>query len=65
MDLSRTVWRKSSRSGSQSACVELAAVPGRVAARDSKNPDGGTLVFGRVRWAAFTSRAKSGTFDPR
>ncbi|WP_075899842.1 DUF397 domain-containing protein [Actinomadura sp. CNU-125] len=39
-------WRKSSRSDSQGdACVELAALPGGVGLRDSKDPDGGRLVL--------------------
>ncbi|WP_149259738.1 DUF397 domain-containing protein [Actinomadura sp. K4S16] len=37
-------WRKSSRSGSSGgSCVELAGMKGRVAIRDSKDPDGPML----------------------
>lgn len=41
MDLSSATWRKSSYSGGGGQnCVEVAAVPGAVAIRDSKDPDG-------------------------
>lgn len=38
MDLSAVTWRKSSRSGSQSDCVEVAMTGNLQAVRDSKNP---------------------------
>lgn len=38
--MENTTWRKSTRSGSQSNCVELAAYG---AVRDSKNPTGPVL----------------------
>lgn len=47
MDLSGAVWRKSSRSsGNGGQCVEVAMnLPGVVAVRDSKDPDGPKLLF--------------------
>ena len=46
-------WRKSSFSGgNDEVCVELAHLPGKLAVRDSKNPDGPMLVvdqFSMVR----------------
>ena len=56
MDLNRADWRKSSFSGNNGgACVEVARnLPGVVAVRDSKDPDGPALVFTRADWAAFT-----------
>lgn len=46
---SRIVWRKSSFSGSDANCVEVAWVPEGVLYRDSKDPDGPVL---RVQRAA-------------
>ncbi len=62
-DLSRAVWRKSSRSGAEGNCVQVAFVAGQVAVRDSKNPQGPALVFGRRAWDAFICAAKDGRFD--
>ncbi|MEU8123672.1 DUF397 domain-containing protein [Spirillospora sp. NPDC049024] len=43
------IWRKSSRSGSSGgSCVELAGTKGRVAIRDSKEPEGPVLVVPRA-----------------
>ena len=64
MDLTRAAWRTSSRSSANGGdCVEVAAVPGRVAVRDSKDPDGPKLRFTRVQWAAFVAKAKVGRYD--
>ena len=65
MDLSRADWRKASYSTNNGgACVEIAAnLPGVVAVRDSKDPDGPVLGFSPRVWAAFTSGMKAGEFD--
>jgi Domain of unknown function (DUF397) len=52
-DLSTLHWIKSSRSANNGACVEIAAVEGRTAVRDSKNPSGPVLVFDSAAWSAF------------
>ncbi|HEX6357886.1 DUF397 domain-containing protein [Actinophytocola sp.] len=55
-DLTNAVWRKSSRSnGGGNECVEVAFVHGGTALRDSKNPDGGSLVLPAASWRAFLS----------
>jgi Domain of unknown function (DUF397) len=53
-DLSRAEWYKSSHSGQDGNCVEVARnLPGLVAVRDSKNPDGAALVVSREAWKCF------------
>lgn len=56
-DLSRPIWRKSSKSGNEGNCVEVADnLPGIVGVRDSKDPTGPALMFGPVAWQAFVAR---------
>ena len=46
-------WRKSSYSGPQSNCIEVAPLQDATGIRDSKNPDGGELRIPRTAWYAF------------
>ena len=60
MDLTSVSWRKSSYSGGNGGnCTEVADLPGTVAVRDSKDPDGPALLFTAAQWAAFTARVKA------
>ena len=54
-------WRKSSRSSTNTNCVEVAN--GLDAVRDSKNPDGPVLEFDQARLGAFLAGACQGRFD--
>lgn len=52
-------WRKSRRSNSEGACVEVAARPAAtVAVRDSKDPDGPELKFDADAWRRFLARTR-------
>ena len=54
IDLSRAEWHKSSYSSQDGNCVEVSPnLPGLVAVRDSKEPDGAKLVVSRESWRAF------------
>ncbi|WP_043737954.1 DUF397 domain-containing protein [Nocardia asiatica] len=64
VDLSGARWFKSTHSSAGSECVEIAHLDGgRVGVRDSKNPNGGVLVFTPSEWDEFMSGARDGKFD--
>lgn len=54
-------WRKSTYSGSQSDCVEVAHDLAQL--RDSKNPDGPRLAVTPAGFIAFRDAAKDGRFS--
>ncbi|MBB5154203.1 DUF397 domain-containing protein [Saccharopolyspora phatthalungensis] len=56
--LSKASWRKSRRSASNTHCVEVAVTTGAVGIRDTKDRDGGTLVFTPTQWTSFTASLK-------
>lgn len=60
MDLSTALWRKSTRSSDTGGqCVEVTTnLPGAVAIRDSKNPNGPELVFTAGEWREFVAAVK-------
>ncbi|WP_280490465.1 DUF397 domain-containing protein [Nocardia carnea] len=66
IDPARGQWFKSSHSGPDRDCVEVAHLgKGSVGVRDSKNPTGPVLVFPRSEWLEFLSAARRGAFDRR
>ena len=53
-------WRKSSYSGSNGGnCIEITTTPGTVAVRDSNDPHGPELTFGRQNWQRFADQVKA------
>lgn len=53
-------WTKSTYSGNQGDCVEVAhgAIPAALPVRDSKRPAGPALVFGDTAWGGFLDAVK-------
>lgn len=62
IDLSRAVWRKSTKSGNNGQCVEVADLGDHYALRDSKNPDGPVLLFTAFEWECFLDGVDKGEF---
>ena len=53
-------WRKSSYSGNSGGqCVEVGTAAPLIAVRDSKDPNGTRLAFGREAWQAFAARVSA------
>jgi hypothetical protein len=61
LDFSTPEWRKSSHSGAN-GCVEVARVGDLIAVRDSKDPEGGVLLFNTREWRAFVAGVRDGEF---
>jgi Domain of unknown function (DUF397) len=57
-------WIKSSYSGSQANCVEV-AVQDRVMVRDTKDRTGHVLRFAPTAWRQFAEQLKMGTSSSR
>jgi hypothetical protein len=64
MDLTHAKWRKASYSTNNGGnCVEVARnLPGAVAVRDSKDPDGPKLLVSPAQWRVFAAGVKAGEF---
>jgi Domain of unknown function (DUF397) len=56
-------WIKAQSSTHNGACVEIASAAGRIAIRDSKDPDGPILVYTPTEFSAFLNGARNGEFD--
>jgi hypothetical protein len=61
IDLSRAEWQTSSYSGGNGGqCVEVARnLPGIVAVRDSKRPEGSIVTIDRRGWTAFVTLVRA------
>jgi hypothetical protein len=62
-DLSRAMWRKSTRSNYSGECVEVANLTHHIAVRDSKDPVGPKLIFNRQNWRQFTEAVREGGYE--
>ncbi|MBQ0927122.1 DUF397 domain-containing protein [Saccharopolyspora endophytica] len=57
--LSDATWFKSSYSATQDACVEVAITSTAIGVRDTKDRDGGTLVFDNATWSTFLTHLRT------
>ncbi len=63
VDTPHAAWRKSRRSVSNGACVEVAPTIASVIVRDSVDPSGPVIKYSARTWQAFIADTKAGTFD--
>lgn len=56
-------WHKAQSSTVNGQCVEIASAVGKIAIRDSKDPDGPILVYTSAEFSAFLEGARNGEFD--
>ncbi|MFI1192724.1 DUF397 domain-containing protein [Micromonospora sp. NPDC020750] len=63
MDLSRAVWKKSTRSGSSGSCVEVGDNLPQIMVRDSKDQQGPVLCFAAEQWTRFLQGIRAGKFN--
>ncbi|MFD8323764.1 DUF397 domain-containing protein [Kitasatospora purpeofusca] len=62
-DHSAATWRKSTYSGGDNECIEVAdGAPGVFPVRDSKDPLGPSLLFTIEAWGAFVTAVRAGEF---
>jgi uncharacterized protein DUF397 len=60
--LATATWRKSSRSGGNNNCVEVAFLHDAVGVRDSKDPAGPAFVLQPEAWTSFVAGVRDGQF---
>jgi len=59
-----TPWRRSSYSNTGANCVEIVKTrSGKIAVRDSKDPEGGALRFGQDEWKTFVAEVRATVSD--
>jgi Domain of unknown function (DUF397) len=56
-------WLKAQCSTVNGQCVEIASIAGKIAIRDSKDPNGTILVYTSAEFRAFLDGARNGEFD--
>ena len=63
-ELTRAAWRKSQRSNSQGACVEMARISAEIVAmRNSRDPQGPALICPRNAIVALVKGLRDGKYD--
>lgn len=62
-DVSSVTWRKASRTYQEGACVEVSDLTTTIGVRDSKDPDGPVLQFGRGAVRQLADRIRGGELD--